>query len=481
VSAYDCDVLVIGGGISGLANAWWLAREGLSVEVWEADDRAGGKILSTRRNGYLTERAAAMVVNFHPEVTDLMREAGLEASKNLRLSDAGAHRYLLHQGGLKALPMRLGNMLTSPLWSSLGKLRLLLEPFILTSGAMDESVSDFIGRRLGHEILEKAMEPFAAGTLAADPDRTSATAALPRLTALEKRYGSIAAGILVNRIMRRRTATSTETFSFSGGMGTLVDTLAQSPGIRMRSGYFAEELVRKKDGWRVSAKTAEGQRFLSAQHVIVATPAPVASTLISPLNRKLAALLGGIEYASLAVVHVGMDRSAISHPLDGTGFLAPKSEGAVLTGNLWMSSLFPGRAPVGKTLLTSYLGGSRAPQVMDWDDERIMDEALCTLRPLLGMKGTPEMVHIDRHGKALPVYHGAYMGRMQAIESHLKLLPGLHLEANYVGGVSVRDRLARGRMQARQIIAEMRQFTLDRRAAGNPAMLAEKAICPLPE
>jgi len=244
----------------------------------------------------------------------------------------------------------------------------------------------------------------------------------------------------------------------------------------MRSGHCVDELVQANDGWRISARTAEGRRSLRTRHVIMATPAPVAATLVHPLNRKLSELLGGIAYASIAVVHMGMDRSAISHPLDGTGFLAPKSEGMALTGNLWMSSLFPGRAPAGKALLTSYLGGSRAPQVMEWDDGRIQDEALRALRSLLGLKGTPEMVHIDRHRQALPVYHGAYQGRMQAIESELKLLPGLHIEANYRGGVSVRDRLARGRMLATQIMAERKRSSLDHGGVDKPEMLAEKVI-----
>jgi oxygen-dependent protoporphyrinogen oxidase len=473
MNEHDCDVLVIGGGISGLANAWWLAREGLSVEVWEANDRAGGKILSSRRDGYLTERAAAMVMNFRPEVTELMRETGLEEAKSIRLSAAEAHRYLLHQGELKALPMRLGAMLASPLWSMPGKLRLMLEPFILTSGAMDESVSDFVSRRLGREMLEKAMEPFVAGTLAADPDQTSATAALPRLKALENSYGSIAAGILVNRLLRRRTASVTETFSFNGGIGTLVDTLARSPGIRMRSGYCTEELVRKEKGWCISAKTPAGQRVLNAKHVVVATPAPVAATLVKPLNAKLSGLLDGINYASLAVVHTGFDRDIIRHPLDGSGFLAPKGESTAFTGNLWMSTLFSGRAPAGKALLTSYIGGSRAPQAIDWNDGRILDEALRSLRPLLGLRDEPGMVRIDRHNQALPVYHGAYQSRMDTIRSELRLMPGLYLEANYIGGVSVRDRLARGQLLATQIMAERKQQPVDQTGLGKPEMLAK--------
>lgn len=453
MSAYDCDVLVIGGGISGLANAWWLAREGFSVEMWESADRTGGKIMSTRRDGYLTERAAAMVLNFRPEVTEMMRETGLESAKAFRLAEAETHRYLLHHGELKALSMRLGGLLASPLWSPLGKLRLMLEPFILTSGERDESVSSFVQRRFGREMLEKAMEPFVAGTLAADPEQTSAAAALPRLKALEKNYGSVAAGILVNRILRRRTATATEAFSFYGGIGSLVDTLAQSPNIRVCSGHRADELTRNKHGWRAVAKTARGERSLQARQVVVAAPAGVAASLVNPLDADLAELLRGISYAPVAVVHTGMQRSQIRHPLDGTGFLAPRREGSALTGNLWMSAMFPGRAPAGKALLTSYLGGSRSPKVVGWSDERLVDETLRVLTPLLGIKGAPDMVHVDRHSQALPVYHGAYQARMQSIDSRLKLLPGLHLEANYVGGVSVRDRLARGRLLAKKVAA----------------------------
>ncbi len=464
------DVLIIGGGISGLASAWWLARGGLSVEVWEANAQPGGKIASTRQDGYLTERAASMVLNFRPEVVELVREAGLEPAKTSRLPNAESRRYLLHRGRLKALPMRLGAMVASPLWSLRGKLRLLAEPFIFSGGKRDESVSEFVTRRLGAEVLEKAMEPFIAGTLASDVSQASAAAALPRLTALERRYGSIAAGVLINRLLRRRSACATDTFSFSGGMSTLVQTLARTPGIQLRTRHRAAELVRDKDGWRATAATPQGQHSVSAAHVIVATPAPAAATLLDALDSELAALLRGIDYASLAVVHAGLDRSAVGHPLDGTGFLTPRAQSAILTGNLWMSTLFPDRAPPGKVLLTSYLGGARAPQVMGWDDTRIVDEALGTLRPLLDLKTEPEMLRIDRHCQALPLYHGAYQARMQAIDQRLQQIPGLHLEANYKGGVSVRDRLACGHAVADRILAERRWPGVEqkRREAARP-------------
>ncbi len=449
------DVLVIGGGISGLASAWWLARSGLSVEIWEAHTHPGGKIASTLQDGYLTERAASVLLNFRPEITELMDQSGLASLKTARLPSAETRRYLLDRGQLQSLPMRMGAMFSSPLWSMRGKLRLLAEPFILSGGDKDESVSAFINRRLGHEMLEKAMEPFVAGTLASDADQASAAAVLPRLKALEQRYGSIFAGVMVNRVLRRRTACVTDVFSFAGGMSTMVENLSRSIGIRMRTEHQAEELIRSQAGWQATASTPQGQRTLAARHVIVATPAPAAASLVETLDSELAALLRGIAYAGVTVLHTGFARDAVRHPLDGTGFLTPRRESSTLTGNLWMSSLFANRAPPGKVLLTSYLGGSRAPHVAEWGDERIVDQALGTLRPLINLAGDPEMIRIDRHREALPVYHGAYQARMEAISQRLQSIPGLHLEANYRGGVSVRDRIASGHGVAKRIVEEI--------------------------
>lgn len=455
----DVDVLVIGAGISGLSTAWWLAQADLNVEVWEASARPGGKIQSHRGDGYLTEQAASMVMNFRPEVVELLREAELETAKVARSAEAEARRYLLHQGNLTTLPMRLGSMVSSPLWSMQAKLRMLLEPFIPANSKKEESVSQFVTRRLGREVLEKAMEPFIAGTLASDSSQASAAATLPRLTALERRYGSITAGIIINKLLRRRTAYVTETFSFRSGMSTLVDTLARTPGVHLASSYTVNELTPVKDGWRVTATTPSGQRTLQARQVVMATPAHAAARLLGRLDHELAKLLDGIRYAPLSVVHFGMDRNDIQHPLDGAGFLVPKHTQLPFNGNLWCSSLFPGRAPAGKVLLTSYVGGARMPQTMDWDDQRISDETLNALTPLLGIKGSPEMVHIDRHRQALPLYHGAYQARMVAISARLNGLPNLYLEANYRGGVSVRDRIARGQTVARQITAAHHQST----------------------
>ncbi len=466
----DVDVLVVGGGISGLATAWWLQREALTVELWERDACPGGKIRTDAAGGYVSEQAAALMMNFRPEVTQLLAESGLDAAKAPR-SGAAACRYLVEQGRLVAVPTTMGALLGSPLWSARGRLRVLLEPFIPRGGHAGETVSEFVIRRFGRELLEKAMEPFVSGPLASDPDRANAHAVLPRLTALERRYGSVALGVVLHKLLGRRTGCPAETFSFEGGMATLGRVLASAPGIRVRAGRVATELERRADGWRVTGSDRGSERTVRARQVVLSVPAPAAADLLAPLDGELAGLLLGIEYAPLVVVHLGLPRPAIGHPLDGAGFLAPRREGLLLNGNLWMSSLFPGRAPEGHALLTSYLGGARRPQAFDWDEERAISTVLATLEPLLNIKGTPAMARIHRHRSALPLYHGDYPGRLAAIDARLAPLPGLHLVANYRGGVSVRDRIACGRAAAGGIAAALgKRPSATADAQGSPAL-----------
>lgn len=445
------DVIVVGGGVSGLSVAWWLAQAGISVEVWEQDARPGGKIATREAYGFLTERAASMMLNFRPEVSQMLASTRLDASRVMCPGAPKNRRYLLQRGRLVPVPMRPGPLVLSPLWSLRGKLRLLAEPFVPRGGRPDETVSEFVVRRLGRELLEKAMEPFIGGPLASDPDLASAQAVLPRLVALEKRYGSLALGVFTHKVLKRRTAPVHEVFSFRRGMADLIDVLAAAPGVAFHARRTAVQLEPMRSGWRVTARTPDGERTVRGRHVVLSVPAAGAATLLRPLDGELERLLRGIDYASLTVVHLAFDRSAVDHPLAGTGFLVPRSEHPQLTGCQWVSNLFPNRAPRGKVLLTCYLGGARAPEIRDWDDDRCIEAAMARLGPLLGIDTAPERVWIDRHECGLPLYHGAYCGRLRAIAERLENWPGLHLAANYRGGVSVRDRIADGYALAQRI------------------------------
>ncbi len=447
----ETEVLIIGGGISGLSVAWGLARRGVHTKLWEADERPGGKIRSHREQGYLTERAAALLLNFRPDVDHFIRETGLTPYKAGGECSRAGRRYLVQDGRLRHVPRGLGGLMVSDLWSTRAKLRMLTEAFVPARSDDGESVARFITRRLGREMLEKAIDPFVAGTLASDPEAADARCTLPRLTALESRYGSITLGVLVNRLLRRRSPHVHETFSFDGGMQRLTTTLAGTRGLNLQTGHRALEIAPVADSWCVTGQSSDGELACRARRVVLSIPAPQAAQLLTPLDRNAGKLLHGIRYAPLAVVHLGIERGRIRHALDGTGFLSPRRERLNVNGNLWLGSLFPERAPPGHTLLTSYLGGSRHPQRAEWDDERLLDAVLADLRPLLGVRGDADYLRVERHPQALPQYYGHYGARLRALDTRLALLPGIELAANYRGGVSVRERIAHGLIAAERL------------------------------
>lgn len=457
-------VLIVGGGISGLSTAWWLSQAGMEVEIWERDKRPGGKIKTTEHDGYTMEQAAALLLNFRPEVAELIAKSGLEKLKSSRTQLAEQNRYLLSNGKLNSISMNMQSVLFSKSWSMRGRLRMLAEPFIPRGGSENETVSEFITRRFGRELLEKAMDPFVSGTLASDPDLANAEATLGRLTALEKRYGSLTAGAMIHKFNRKKSGCITETFSFKGGMSTLVEQLARQSGITFRTNLEATAIERapgstnNSQKWRLFGHDRSSPQSIEieqdAHHIIFSTPAAVTATLLSSISPEASRLLDGIEYAPLTVLHTGFDRGQIDHSLDGTGFLTPKSENTPFNGNIWMSSLFNNRAPEGKILLTTYLGGARHPEIQQWKSEEIVERTVSALKPILGINGAPEMVTLHRHQDALPLYHGRYAARVKQIKSNISSSPGIHIAANYIGGVSVRDRIAQGQILSAEILKQ---------------------------
>jgi len=445
----EIETLIVGGGISGIATAWQLDYLGNEVEVWESDNRIGGKIKTEQNDGYITEQAASMVLNFRPEVSKFLQESGLENHKLLRTPTA--KRYLINNGNLQEMPMKMAGMLSSPLWSLKGKLRLMLEPFILKGGNENESVADFIRRRLGNEMLDKALGAYISGTLASDPEKADSYSVLPHLTALERQYGSLTAGVFARKVINKKKASVTEGFSFKGGMSTMVQELSKQLGSSIHTGYKITEISPHKKGWLVNAETPHGERSCYTKNLILSTPATVAAQLLKPLNSELHKLIDEIEYAPLSIVHLAYNKKNIKHDVDGTGFLTPFHEKLTLNGSMWMHSLFSERAPQGQVLLSNYIGGSRHPEIVSQPEQYQVDTVSKELQSLLGIKGDPEWMRVNKHTQALPLYHGNYTVRQQAIARQLVSMSGLYLQANYLGGVSIRDRLVCARALAKQL------------------------------
>ena len=447
------DVLVVGGGISGLAIAHKLASTGLKVEVWESAERVGGKIQTVVKQGYQLEQAASMVMNFRSELDQFMHHAGLETHKHQRSPSVA--RYLAEPDRLVKVPTGIRELLNTPLLSTAGKLRLLAEPLAPRSDKPEESVAEFISRRLGKEFLDKVFEPYVAGPLASDVSVAEARAIMPRLIELEKSYRSLALGAIVRKISHRGRAARPEVFSFCGGMGTLAQQLAGTGRFEVRNSMQVSELWPVKDGWMTRATSSDGDRTVFSRQLVLSTPAPAAATLVEALDAELARQLRGIQYTPVSVIHTGFRRSQVRHRLNGSGFLVPRQSGFSPNGCLWMSSLFNDHAPEDRALMSTYLGGARNPAAACWDTQRSQDAVMHMLNTLLGIKSDPDMLHVVRHSAGLPLYHGAYSRRLAAIGERLGRYRGLHLEANYKGGVSVRDRLLCAEKTACRILRQL--------------------------
>jgi len=425
------DVAVVGGGISGLTTAFHLVRAGRRVAVLEAAARVGGAIETYAEGAWRFEMGPNTVVENHDSVGRLIRECGLESDR-LTAAPAGKRRYLYKGGRLVPLPSGPGTFLGTSLFPLSAKLRLLREPWIRRPpDDVEESIAQFVRRRLGGPFLDYAVGPFVSGVYAGDPERLSVRWAVPKIHALEREHGSLIRGALARR---KGPAPGGAMISFRDGLEELPRRLAREIG-DVRTGTACSRVAPEEGGFRV--ETANGP--VAAKRVVLAVPADVAAHLLDEATAGRSRLFADIPYAPVAVVSLGWRRDRVSHPLAGFGFLAPRKEGLRVLGCLFTSELFPGRAPEGHVALAAFAGGRTDPEIVGWDDERIVSTVVAELRGPLGLQGEPAFRRIRRWPRAIPQYelgHGRFVERAREIE---RALPGLSLGGNFLGGVSVPD------------------------------------------
>ncbi len=464
--ATHAEVIVAGAGISGLTLAWRLQQQGSDVLVLEQSRHAGGAIRSTREQGLLVEDGPNSALETTPLLTELIRELGLEGGK-CYANRAAAKRYILRGGRLVALPMSPISFLGTPLFSWGSKLRLFREPFIAPADpACDETVADFVVRRLGREFLDYAINPFVAGVYAGDPARLSVRAAFPRLFEVEQRYGSLIKAQLRGRRERKRnpekSKQSAELFSFREGMGTLTRALAE----RLRRVELATRLEAVThgvasehggDGYTLLAATDAGPRSYTCTALVLATPAGPAADLLGELAPSLAPVLREIPYPPVAAVVSAYARAPGMHPLDGFGFLVPAAERRDILGTIFSSTLFPGRAPEGEVLLTSFVGGMRQPELAQQSEEQIAALVVRELAELLKTPTRARFVRVKRWERAIPQYTPGHLQRVAALEQTERELPGLFFCANYRGGISVGDCVKSAHARAEAVVGHLEQ------------------------
>jgi oxygen-dependent protoporphyrinogen oxidase len=446
-------IAIIGGGITGLTAAFRLRQMDHRVTVYEASSRLGGVIRSFEKNGYLAEFGPNTVLETSPRIAALIRDLGLE-SRKLYSDPAAANRYLVRGKRLVNLPSSPLAFLSTPLFSWSAKLRLLREPFIRPLDAdAEESLATFVRRRIGQEFLDYAINPFVAGVYAGDPARLSVKHAFPKLHALEQKYGSLIKGQILGAGERRRRAEVSKQnapkFSFPHGLQELIDALGDHLEGSIRLQSRVDRLRREGDRWCL---TVQGQREVARHRaVLLAAPAyRLAEIELEGVEGSLASL-GEIHYPPVASVVLGFRREDVAHPLDGFGVLIPEIERFQILGTIFSSSLFPHRAPPGHVTLTSYVGGTRSPELASRTAAELAALVTGDLRILLGVHGEPTFCHHVYYPRAIPQYEVGY-DRFKRHMSHLEQrAPGLFFAGHYRDGISLGDSMTSGDDAANRI------------------------------
>ena len=432
-------VVVLGGGISGLACALRLRQLGVPVTLLDEGERPGGLIGTVEEDGFLFE-SGPQSFQGTDLLLELIRELGIE--NELCMADARAPRFVLRHGRLQKVPMSPQAMLGSSLLGAAARWKILSEPFRKTrTPTEEESVASFVRRKFGHEILEYLVAPFVSGVYAGDPEKLSLRAAFPSLDEWEREYGSIVRGAMKSRGAKGTKKGPPPLCSFRRGMSTLTRAMAARLGENARMGARVDEVKKLEDAGRaryqVNAVREGRGETLSAQAIVMATPAYVTSHLIAPVSSTLSHALSGIAYAGVAVVASGYYANQAESPLDGYGLLIPRSEEHRTLGIVWNSSLFPGRAPEGQMAITSFLGGATDPEMVEKPDETIVAIVEEENARILGIVGQPIACTVWKHPKALPQYNLGHGHIVEAIRGGEKATPGLYFAGNYLTGPSI--------------------------------------------
>jgi oxygen-dependent protoporphyrinogen oxidase len=441
-------VVIVGGGISGLALAYRLQQRAPDAEVivLEQAARLGGTIGTERRDGFQVELGPNGFVDNKPFALELCRDLGLSERLVPASEAARRNRYLFLDNRLHLLPNSLFSFVTSDVLSWRTRFFLLAERFRpQRRRGGEESIDAFVRRRFGREAAETLADAFVTGIYAGDPRLLSVQAALPRLAELERDYGSVLRGMShAARLRRLEAATRKESppaagrmWSFREGLTLLIETLCERLRFAPLTGVHVRTVRRiANDGWRVQS---DGRDGWDADAVALTCPAFQQAAILADEDADLAVAIDGIPYNRIAVVALGYRTTDVPRGLDGFGYLTPQRQQRDVLGVQWCSSIFPDRAPTGLVLLRAMCGGWNRPEMIDWDDEQLLRAVEGELRCAIGIQAAPVFHHIVRWPRAIPQYHLGHLERIAWIDNRLPRHPGLFVGGNAHRGVALND------------------------------------------
>ena len=455
-------IAIIGGGISGLTFAYYLQKAGVAYDLFEADARPGGNILSlSPPEGYLLE-AGPNSLQLSPELETLLADLSL-TDQIQEAAPVSQQRFVLRDGRYQQLPASPPALLTSGFFSLKAKFQMLRE-LTRPPAAPDpaETVAHFFRRRFGAEVLDYAVNPFMAGIYASDPEKLLLHQTFPQLAALEQQHGSVLRGLA----RTGKGAPRRRIFTLQGGLQKLTETLAarltnyhagRAVGQISRVGNDEYELgfappagsTTASDAAHRPETTAASEPTRSAaappltgsaqaySHLALALPAYAAAPLLAPLFPEAAAALAAIHYPPLTVVFSAYERAAVRHPLNGFGALHPKVENAYAAGSIWTSAIYPNRVPAGQVLFTTFVGGSQYAAQAQHPEAEQLAAVHEELSRLYGISGAPRWQGRYPWPRSIPQFDEC-IGPARAAVAALRPL-GVLAVANWQAGVSVPD------------------------------------------
>ncbi len=478
---------IIGAGISGLTLALLLTEKGHSVRVFEASDLPGGAIKTTRnRDGWLAEWGPNTIIESSGRIKRLVSMLDLE-KRRYYPDSAAKKRYIIRDGKMVAVPVSLMELVRTPLLSRSAKFSILREPFrrraknhdlhttdapeTISSGTdsslsrkpgrSEESLAGFVRRRLGEEFLKWPIDALAGGIYAGDPERLSLRHAFPRLALLEEQHGSLILGQIKGGVRRPPGSdeiprNKAEIFSFDDGLQVLPDTIcsrlgdslsfsSRVAGIDMITDPEQGRKINNDDAcytrrWRIHFVNRQEPSQEFDKIVYAGTAYGIKSITLPEKLSDVVAPVADIPHPPVVSLTLGFRRQDVAHPLDGFGMLIPGVEKFPILGTLFTSTLFPNRAPDDEHVtLTTYLGGSRQPEIAEKSEDEQIKLVIASLHKLLGLHGEPLFRHRILWSRAIPQYelgHGRFLSLMDRAEHDH---PGFYMAGNYRTGISVGD------------------------------------------
>ncbi|AWS45391.1 protoporphyrinogen oxidase [Streptosporangium sp. 'caverna'] len=454
-------VVVVGGGIAGLAAAWYLRQGGERVRVTVVDgaERIGGKLHATEVAGVSMDAGAEAMLARRPEGKDLVRMVGLD--EELRLPGTTQAGILtrgtmrsMPKGHVMGVPSDVTMLAKSGILSLSGLARVPLDQILPeTRVTADVSVAAYIRARMGAEVVERLIEPLLGGVYAGTAERLSLDATMPQIAIAARSERSLldAAREIIAKTPKNTGPVFT---TLRRGMGSLPEAVAAASGAEIRTGVMVREIRRTEGGWRLVAGPVPQPEIIEADAVIVAAPGPAASRMLAAEVPQASAELARIEYASMAIVTLAYPREAFPEPPTGSGYLVPPVDGRAIKAATFSSVKWPHLAETDPNLilLRCSIGRIGEEAVLQRDDAELVALAMAEMVEVMGVRGLPRDSRVTRWGGSLPQYDVGHLDRIARIRAAVAAQPGLALCGAAYDGLGIPACISTARTAAARIL-----------------------------